>query len=335
LVVDVKADTYLLGHRPSEQDRLQHQAEFLVDEANALFDRIGIAPGAHVVEIGCGPRGCLDLLAERVGPDGLVVGVEPNGEAVVRARRYVERRGLPNVRVIQADGRGTGLPAGAFDAVTARLVLVNVPRPHEIVAEAFRLARPGGAVAFHEADAVSRLCDPPLEAWTQLFDVIKAYSVRNGIDVHVARALPRLLRDAGLIDVGVRPLVYVDPPGHIRRRILEVFADNLADRLVADGLITPDELDRLGRALSRHLDDPATVVISDLFIQAWGRKPNRRKVRAKSAGHDGHHDRGQSNDDTGEAPRTAPPPACQSTDATVLPHRERTVGAWQRLHAVA
>jgi hypothetical protein len=61
-------DNYLLGHRTAEQDRLQQQAEFLVDEANALFDQIGIAPGDRVVEIGCGPRGCLDLLAERVGP---------------------------------------------------------------------------------------------------------------------------------------------------------------------------------------------------------------------------------------------------------------------------
>jgi ubiquinone/menaquinone biosynthesis C-methylase UbiE len=266
-------DTYLLGHRPLEQDRLQQQAEFLVDEANALFDQIGIAPGDRVVEIGCGPRGCLELLAERVGPDGAVVGVEPNAEAVARARSHVERRGLRNVQVLQADGRSTGLPAGTFDVVTARLVLVNVPQPHEIVAEAVRLARPGGAVAFHEADAVSRMCDPPLAAWDQLFDVIKAYSLRNGIDIHVARALPRLLRQAGLLDIGVRPLVYIDPPGHLRRRILAVFVDNLAGRLVADDLITRGELDSLAGALARHLDDPTTVVISDLFVQAWGRKP--------------------------------------------------------------
>jgi hypothetical protein len=75
----------------------------------------------------------------------------------------------------------------------------------------------------------------------------------------------------------VRPLVYVDPPGHLRRRILEVFVSNLADRLVADDLITREDLDRLVALLVRHLDDPATIVISDLFIQAWGRKPNAPK----------------------------------------------------------
>jgi SAM-dependent methyltransferase len=270
----MRLDTYLLGHRPSEQERLHQQAEFLVDEAIALFHRIGVMPGDRVVELGCGPRGYLDLLADRVGPHGRVVGVEPNGEAVARARRYVAQQGLRNVQVIQADGRDSGLPAGDFDVVVARLVLVNVPRPNEIVAEAVKLARPGGVVAFHEADAVSRLCDPPLEAWTRLFEAVNAYSRRNGIDIHVARALPRLLRAAGLVDIGVRPLVYVDPPGHLRRRIMEVFVDNLADRLVAEDLSTPEELGGLRGELSRHLDDPATVVISDLFIQGWGRKPN-------------------------------------------------------------
>jgi hypothetical protein len=75
-------DHYLLGHRAAEQDRLQQQAEFLVDEANALFDQIDIAPGARVVEIGCGPRGCLDLLAG-VGPQAqrAVAGLVPDERA--------------------------------------------------------------------------------------------------------------------------------------------------------------------------------------------------------------------------------------------------------------
>lgn len=34
------------------------------------------------MEIGCGPQGCLDLLAERVGPTGRVIGIERNQEAV-------------------------------------------------------------------------------------------------------------------------------------------------------------------------------------------------------------------------------------------------------------
>jgi len=163
-----KPDQYFLGYREAEQARLQRQAEELAHEARAFFDRIGLAAGARVVEIGCGPQGCLDLLSERVGPTGRVVGVERSEDAVGLAARLIAERGLGNVEVLRGDARATGLPRGAFDVVTARLVLVNVPQPEEIVAEAVALVRPGGVVAFHEADwghmsAIRR--SPPGRAW--------------------------------------------------------------------------------------------------------------------------------------------------------------------------
>jgi cyclopropane fatty-acyl-phospholipid synthase-like methyltransferase len=54
---------YFLGYNPSEQERLRRQAQQLTHEARRLLDQIGLAPGARVVEVGCGPQDCLDLLA--------------------------------------------------------------------------------------------------------------------------------------------------------------------------------------------------------------------------------------------------------------------------------
>jgi hypothetical protein len=152
--------------------------------------------------------------------------------------------------------------------------LVNVPRPEEIVAEAVRLARPGGTVAFHEADALTDVCDPPLEAWTQLRELLNRYADLNGIDLFVGRRLPRLLRDAGLADVRMRPIIHLHEPGHPRRSLLPDFVDNLRERLLAHGLIARPELDRLQAAVRRHVEDRNTLVVSHLYIQAWGRKPH-------------------------------------------------------------
>ena len=265
-------DTYVLGYRHAEQQRLQAQAQDLAAESAWLFDRIGIAPGDHVVEIGCGPQGCLGLLAERVGSGGKVVGIERNEEAVRMARAWVRDQGLGNVEVVCIDARASALPASAFDVVTSRLVLVNVGEPAQIVAVAVALARPGGVVAFHEADYVSHVCDPPCDAWTRLVDLLAAYSKANGIDPFIGRTLPRLLRDAGLCDVQVRPLIHVYPPGHGRRSILLDFAENLSGRLVGAALVDEAELSRLKASLRAHLDDPGTLVVSHLFFQAWGRK---------------------------------------------------------------
>src|SRR5260370_9474497 len=89
-------DQYLLGYREAEQDRLQRQALELADESAWLFQQVGLAPGQSVVEIGCGPRGCLDLLAEAVGPTGSVVGVERSEDAVGRAQKLWADLGLSN-----------------------------------------------------------------------------------------------------------------------------------------------------------------------------------------------------------------------------------------------
>jgi ubiquinone/menaquinone biosynthesis C-methylase UbiE len=266
-------EQYVLGCRQAEQERLQQQAQQLAHESSGLFDRIGVAKGARVVEIGCGPHGCLDLLSERVGPLGRVVGVERSAEAVALARTLIAQRKLGNVNVLEADARATGLPRASFDLATSRLVLVNVPRPDQIVAEAAALVRPGGWVAFHEADYVSHVCDPPSAAWTRLVDLLETYSDRNGIDPHIGRKVPRLLREAGLTDIGVNPIVHVYAPGHGRRNLLLDFSENLSERLVAQKLVGERELADLKADLSRHLADPDTLVVSHLYFQVWGRKP--------------------------------------------------------------
>jgi hypothetical protein len=68
-------------------------------------------------------------------------------------------------------------------------------------------------------------------------------------------------------------MIYIDEPGHPRRSLLPDFVDNLRERLLAQGLARRDELERLQAAVRRHLEDPDTLVVSHLYIQAWGRKP--------------------------------------------------------------
>jgi len=270
-----QADPYLLGYRQAEQQRLERQAHELGSESAWLFDQIGVREGWRVVEIGCGPLGCLHLLSERVGARGRVVGVERSDEQVERARQIVSERALTNVEVRLADARDTGLPAGSFDLATARLVLVNVPQPEQIVAEMVRLVRPGGVVALHEAESTTQRCDPPHPAQSRLLRILESYAEQSGIDRSIGLRAPRMLRDAGLLDVRANPLVHVYPPGHPRRMLVPEFVENTRPRILEKQLVGEVELDALTADLRRHLEDPTTLVVSSLFIQAWGRTPDR------------------------------------------------------------
>jgi SAM-dependent methyltransferase len=263
---------YVLGYREMELERLQRLAALFAHQSSWLFDQFEPLDGARVLEIGCGPHGCLDLLSRRVGPAGAVVGIDRSPDAVALAKKMAASKGLTNVEVLERDARSTGLPASSFDLVTSRLVLVNIPQPEEVIAEAVALAKPGGWVAFHEVDWVSYLCEPPLPAWTALADLFLTYTVRNGTDPHIGRKMLRLLRDAGITDVTINPLVYVYPPGHEQRRLILEFAENLGNRFVDDGLVGDVELAELMAAVGEHLADDDTLVFSHLFVQAWGRK---------------------------------------------------------------
>jgi ubiquinone/menaquinone biosynthesis C-methylase UbiE len=266
-------DEYLLGHSANEEERLRRLPLELAPDSCRFLSQLGIQSGAQAVDIGCGPHGILDLLSERVGPSGKVVGVERSESTVQLAREFIARRQLRNVEVLQADAKATGLPRAAFDLVHARLVLVNVPEPERVVEEMVALARPGGIVASHEADWGWGFCDPPSPAWDRLLVVFKSYSRNIGIDLFVGRRTHQMFRTAGLHDIHVTPIVHVYPPNNSRRYIFVDLLESVRDRLVKDGLMREVEFKEHLRELKQHLEGPNTLVISHLFFQVWGKKP--------------------------------------------------------------
>ena len=86
--------------------------------------------------------------------------------------------------------------------------------------------------------------------------------------------LPRMSREAGLIDVHVHPFVHDYPLGHGRRMLLLEFVEKARSRILEKNLIGEIELNKLTTALKSHLEDPETLFLSSVFIQAWGRVPN-------------------------------------------------------------
>jgi SAM-dependent methyltransferase len=266
---------YPLGSSLGESARLQRQAEELAADSAALLDRVGLRPGQAAIDLGCGPRGILDLLAERVAPGGRVVGLDSDPAHAAMAAEFAAARGLDGVQIITADARSTGLPAGCFDVVHARTLLVNLAEPAQAAAEMIRLARPGGWVASAEPDTEHALCYPPHPAFDRLRDIFTVAFRRNGADPWIGRRVPELFRRAGLDQVEVEARVQMYPPGNSRRTVRLDLVRAMRPQVVQMGLATAAELDELDAAARPHLEDPQTVVMSGLLFLTWGRKQDR------------------------------------------------------------
>jgi SAM-dependent methyltransferase len=265
---------YALGRSPGESARLQRQADELAGDSAALLDRAGLRPGHSVIDLGCGPRGILDMLAARVSPAGRVVGLDADPAHTTMAAEFAARRGLTGVRVITADARSTPLAAGSFDLVHARTLLTNLPDPAGVAAEMIRLARPGGRVASMEPDIEYARCYPPHPAFDRLCEIFSVAFRRNGADPWIGRRVPELFRQAGLDDVQAEARVQMYPPGNSRRTIRLDLVRSIRTHALEMDLASAAELDELDTAARAHLDNPHTVVISGLLFLTWGRKPD-------------------------------------------------------------
>jgi SAM-dependent methyltransferase len=270
------ADVYALGADTDETARLQRQSDELQPEARALLARLGelgLRPGQAALDLGCGPRGILDLLAGAVGPGGRVVGLDADAAHVAAARQYAFSQGLANVEVLAGDARHTGLRAESFDLVHTRTLLVTIPEPAEVVAEMARLARPGGLVASEEADAEFSICYPPLPEWDRLWSLFHASFPRAGADLRLGRRLPELFREAGLVDVGTTVYAGSYPEGRSRRTVIPDLVRSLHPVILGLGLAGERELADVDAAVRAHLADPRTLMMPHLLVTTWGRKP--------------------------------------------------------------
>jgi SAM-dependent methyltransferase len=269
----LQAPAYALGTSPAERDRLRRQSEELRGHSAALLDRVGVQRGWNAIDLGCGPSGIIDLLAERVGPEGHVTGLDVNPANVALARAFADEHGLANADIAEGDARRTGLPPSSFDLAHARTLLINIPDPAAVVAEMVRLVRPGGWVAALEPDGGASLCHPPHPAWDRLTEIFRSANQSDGADLRIGRRLPELFRQAGLADIGVEAKADLYPAGHSRRTVRPDLVRSMRPKILQRGIASDRELDELDQAVREHLDDPHTLVMPHLLILAWGRKP--------------------------------------------------------------
>ena len=243
---------YLLGGQiADEASRLLQQGLGLQREARWLLDHIGVGPRWRTVDVGCGPLGVLDLLAERVGPNGEVVGFERDKRLVEMGQAIVAQRGLGNVHFVLGDAYNTGLPRGSFDFVHTRLLLINLKDPGRALTELVALARPGGVVAVEDINQVPWLCEPPHPAWDALVNAFLLVWRENGlesIDRTPAPGTPPGGRVNRRESGSARPN---GPAGSYHRKHVLALIEAARDEVIRQAHLSASELEALKSALER------------------------------------------------------------------------------------
>jgi SAM-dependent methyltransferase len=186
----------------------------------AAIAAIEPAAGWRVLDAGCGPGPHLGLLLDAVAPGGTVVGLDLEADRLeVAATHWAEEVAAGRLRLERGNLARLPFPDGAFDLAWVSFALHHVADPGQALRELARVVVPGGLVAVLDGDdGTSFPClpwPPALEARLRVAVWRGAAEDYGGkLDYayvpYLGRDLPRLCREAGLVDVRLQVVADVD-----------------------------------------------------------------------------------------------------------------------------
>jgi ubiquinone/menaquinone biosynthesis C-methylase UbiE len=253
--------TYLHGHHDSVLR--SHRWRTAENSAGYLLPRL--APGARVLDVGCGPGTITVGLAARVGEgragegragEGRVVGIDAAGEVLADARAEAARHGQRNVSFEAGDVYQLAFADDTFDVVHAHQVLQHLADPVAALAQMRRVCRPGGVVAARDGDYGGMFwfpADPQLGEWQDLYR--RVARALNG-EPDAGRRMLHWARAAGFEEIEVSASSWCYATAADRSWWGGLWAErvtrsNFAEQAVRLGFATRDGLDRLAAAWRR------------------------------------------------------------------------------------
>ena len=223
--------------------KLPQQVEIL----ETYLGDIEFSENARVLDVGCGTGAQSRTLIKR--PDvASVVGVDRAKFLLERAREL--GAGIDGLSFKEGDGDNIPLADASFDVAVAHTLLTHVAEPAAVVAELFRVLRPGGTLAICDGDFSTMSASigdrDPLQACADSF---VEYTVN---DAWLMRRLPGLVREAGFTTGRARSYNFIETEDPLTTAN---WFRRGADWLVKEGRIGPE----LGDALKVEVERRVTA----------------------------------------------------------------------------
>jgi arsenite methyltransferase len=180
----------------------------IVRQRNEVLTALALQPGETVLDVGSGPGLLMADMADVIGPEGHVTGIDLSDSMLALSRRrFADPPLRERTSILKADATQLPFVTGHFDAAVSTQVYEYVPDVDRALAELYRVLRPGGRALILDTDWDSlvwnaldlSLSNRVIDAWTKRF-----------AHPHLPRTLQHRLRNAGFLLIRCDVLVLLN-----------------------------------------------------------------------------------------------------------------------------
>jgi SAM-dependent methyltransferase len=267
----MKKSDYVIRGGIEGRERLRIISRVLRPTTLDLLRRAGIQPGMVCLEVGCGGGDLAFDMAQMVGPEGKIIATDIDEKKLEIATQEARAQQLKNVEFRLADITASD-PGASFDLVHARFLLTHLADPGQALARMRQALRPGGVVVIEDIDFRGHFSYPDSAALWRYVELYTETVRRRGADANIGPRLPGLLLEAGFESVRMNVIQLARTEGEVKL-IAPLTMENIADAVLAEGLASAGEVDRLVAELYEFAQTPGTVASTPRIVEAWGCRP--------------------------------------------------------------
>ena len=168
------------------------------------YGLLTLSTGLSVLEIGCGLGDDAFRMAAKVGPNGVVVGVDTSARMLEEAVGRTPANA--HVKFAQADARNLPFKDESFARCRIDRTLQHIEGPQQAIGEMVRVLKPGGLLFAYDNDWGTFSVSSRDEESTKIIETLWEESFTNS---WIGRYLRRYFLEAGLQNVAMEPSVSV------------------------------------------------------------------------------------------------------------------------------
>ena len=265
------ATHYIIRGGLEGRERLRTLARVVWPTTHALLMEIGFPSDARCLDLGCG-GGDVTVALARMVPDGFVVGVDIDETVIQTARQEAASAGITNVDFRVLDVTEPAIELAGYDVMYVRFLLTHLADPGMALAAMRDWVNPGGQLVVEDIDFSGHFCFPHSDAFQRYLELYSKVAEAWGCDPNIGPRLPSLVREAGFV---AEHMHVVQPAGFSGdvKLLAPITLEAIADAVLAEGVATVEELDRLVDVLYADAKEDGPVQSLPRIVQLWARRP--------------------------------------------------------------